>query len=96
MTSTLVTERCALYTEGNLITKFCLYGTLIKRIRQINVCCRSYRFAMATKINTTSISIAVSVYLISFSNSNSRNLNKGHSSMLLYLVIPMMQVKNSL
>ena len=88
---TLVTERCALYTEGNLITKFCLYETLIKRIRQINVCCHSYRFAMATEINTTSISIDVS-----FSNSNSKNLNKGHSSMLLYLVIPMMQVKNSL
>ena len=30
---------------------------LSNRIRQINVCCRGYRFTMATKISTTAFSI---------------------------------------
>ena len=41
-----------------LSQNFCLYGTFIKRIRQIKACYHGYRFTMATKINTTSITLS--------------------------------------
>ena len=64
VSQTLATGRYSLYTKGNLITKFCLYRTLMNRIREINVCCHGYISTMATKINTASISITVSMCLV--------------------------------
>ena len=52
----VVTERWALYAQGNLVTKFCLYRTFIN-----NVCYHGYRSTIATNVSRTSILIIPSL-----------------------------------
>ena len=93
----VVTERQALHNKRNLITKFCLRRTLIKRIRKADVCCHVYRFTMTRMISTTSILFTVSAYLsfnlIVFIISNYLQLCLGNAAIILQNLIFKQQIQ---